>query len=301
MRHVTLTTPRLWASMSVDLGRIPYNLPEPYAVLAQRAIEWFGRAGALGLTVVVQDASCLYALYHDSDPDPTSIFFDALFSYSTRWKEFQFTSRCQALPPPITRISTLTAADVPLLQSVSLCLGNNKYSTLRDSKFLLIPTLRHVTLEHAFHIFTVDWAVLTSITLRCDTANETGQILQQTNCLEFCDIRVAHRLDEHYPHDIILPFLKTLIFIEETCNTEDIAGAGFHTLLEAITAPILEIFEDYTQFFDLSLSNFLKRSPHIRELSLLYCKQDNLFTETIGFLRHCPSLTVCWAEIKMHI
>ncbi len=42
-----------------------------------------------------------------------------------------------------------------------------------------------------------------------DTKSEIGRILQQTKCLEFCDI-IAHRSDEHYAHTINLPFSEDI-------------------------------------------------------------------------------------------
>ena len=218
---------------------------------------------------------------------------ETLFSYSARWKKLQFISSCDYLSIPILRIAALTAADVPMLDSVSLCFPNvTTHTVFRGSKLLLIPTLRYVMLQYAFRTFTVNWAVLTSITLRSDTPNEILQILQQTQCLELCDIITNHS-KEHYAHHIDLPFLKTLIFTEETRNIY-LLNDESHSMLEAITAPILEIFEDYSAFFDLSLSAFLARSPCISELAIPYFKQDISFTGMMESLRHCSSLTLLY-------
>ncbi len=284
LRRVALATPRIWAAMSIEILRVPSELRDPYAVLGRRAIEWFGRAGALGLTVVVDD------VINGRDPDESNVFFDALLSFSPRWREFRFMSFRRALAVPLIRVAALTPADVPQLQSVSLsCMRPIIHSVLRRSQFLLTSTLRH--LECPSQMFPVNWAVLTSITLRWETANEIGQVLQQTKCLEFCDIIVHHLLDEHCAHSINLPFLKTLIFAEETRDMKDVPGSQLYSMLEAITAPILEIFTNDTHSCDLSLSDFLERSPHIRELYLLYSKQDNLFRTRWNFsatARHSP-------------
>ncbi len=129
MRHVALTTPVIWAAISVDITQIAskgiMSYDKAYTTLAGRAIEWLDRAGVLPLTVIIQDASYLYEVFNDTDSDPTYLLFEALLSYSTRWKEFQFTSRVPALPKPLIRMMALTAADVPMLHSISLRINHS--------------------------------------------------------------------------------------------------------------------------------------------------------------------------------
>ncbi len=94
-----------------------------YAIFAGRAIEWLERLGALALTVyhTGRPATCTQCstteilIQHGSFSTP-------FFVFSTRWKEFQFTSLHQAVPKPLIRIASLTASDVPMLQSMSICL-----------------------------------------------------------------------------------------------------------------------------------------------------------------------------------
>ncbi len=154
-----------------------------------------------------------------------------------------------------------------------------------------------MTFENVVQKFSVNWAILTSVTLRgINTENQIGTILQQTKRLEFCDIDV-HRSSENYVNQIKLPFLKSLII---TDRTGDMQAPASHSILEAITAPILEIFENNIHVFDISLSAFLKRSPHIQRLSLLCFDKDKAFTQTIEILRHCPSLTVLSLLLRGH-
>ena len=270
-----------------------------YAILARRAIEWFERAGDLALTVTILDSSSLSAPFNGGvDSDPTSVLFRALLSFSTRWEAFNFTSSHRTLPTSMIRIAALTAAHVPLLQSVSLRFEYRALnSVLHNSELFAIPTLRHVTLENVFPIstFAVNWPVLTSVTLHGEGKNKIGTFLQQTKCLEFCDIFV-YCLDEDLRNgEISLPFLKTLIVSEENRNANQ---SGAHTILEAIIAPALEIFDTRVRFFDLSLSDFLERSPNIWKLSMLYFDEDILLTGTMKNLLHCPSLTTLyiWAH-----
>ncbi len=269
MRRIALTTPQIWASMRCQFGVniIPSNrkitAEESYPILAHRAIEWFERSGRLALTVIIQDASRVYELLANMNSDPTSIVFDAILSYSPRLKEIHFTARCRPgiLPAAMLRIASLTSDDVPLLQSISLRFVDAILDPVLDnSELLRIPTLRHVMLERTLQMFTVNWIILTSVTLcGVNTKNNIGNILQQTKCLKFCNITLDYS-GQHYAHEINLPFLKTLIVNKQGCRSP---SRGAFSILEAITAPTLGIFEDHIQFFDLSLSDFLKRSPHI--------------------------------------
>ncbi|KJA25385.1 hypothetical protein HYPSUDRAFT_214078 [Hypholoma sublateritium FD-334 SS-4] len=300
MRHIALTTPAIWASMNVEIRSLQFDSVElyeqAYSDLAQRASEWFERAGGLALTVFIQDADSSNARPEGSESDPSDILFDTLLSYSNRWKEVHFDSfGSEVVSPHMLRIAALTAVDIPLLQSVSLhldCITPNP--VLHNSVLLTIPTLQKVKLiADTLRLFTVNWPVLTSITLRrhsydyYHSMSEIARILQQIKCLVFCDIAVGPtHSEEHYAGKIDLPFLKNL------CVSEQKPPSGAPSILDLITAPTLEIFHVELMFLDLSLSNFLKRSPRIWKLCLQYFDADKSLMDTMGFLRHCPSLTV---------
>ncbi|KJA19021.1 hypothetical protein HYPSUDRAFT_44691 [Hypholoma sublateritium FD-334 SS-4] len=301
MRHIALTTPIIWASMHVEIGAFfclgLRGYERVYSALARKASTWFDRAGGLGLTVSIVEYRDSYPKF-DVQCDPSTILFDTLLSYSTRWKELKFDSHCDGvLSAPMARIAALTAVDVPLLQSVSFVLEYFRQDPeLYDSVLLKIPTLKHVKLETwNIQVFTVDWAILTSITLRgysyWPSSLSRGQlatILQQTKCLVFCDIDVGPGdLQEHSPK-ISLPFLKTLI-VGETASRSGTSGA--QSILDLITAPILEILHMGRLAF-LNFSDFFKRSPCIWKLSIPYFDNDKSLTDVMGFLSHCPSLTV---------
>ncbi len=185
--------------------------------------------------------------------------FDTLLSYSLRWKNLQINSDG---PVPLNtyeaRHSALTAADVPNWNRSSLDFHD---SLPMSSEFLTIPTLRHVTLRNVSRIFRVNWAVLASVTIRGGTSRrEMGRILQQTKRLEFCDITVNYS-NEFYPDEINLRFLKTLIVGEP--EIRDANSSGAYSILQAITAPILEILDTNVRFFDLALSGFSSKDHHI--------------------------------------
>ncbi len=90
MRRVVLTTPFIWASMLIHTSRIyttrPESHPEIYAIFAQKAIEWFERAGGIGLTVIVEDVRALFDS-NGTESDPANILFNVLLSYSGSLEE----------------------------------------------------------------------------------------------------------------------------------------------------------------------------------------------------------------------
>ncbi len=94
MRYVALTTPLIWASMSVEIKSMFFHRKKPheleiYAILARKATDWFERAGGVGLTVIIEDSREPYETFQGGHSDPTHILLDALISYSARWKEIQ--------------------------------------------------------------------------------------------------------------------------------------------------------------------------------------------------------------------
>ncbi|KJA26459.1 hypothetical protein HYPSUDRAFT_198762 [Hypholoma sublateritium FD-334 SS-4] len=98
IRYIALTTPIIWASMHVEIRTFPFgNLrayEKAYSAVARRASAWFDRAGGLSLTVSIEDYRDSYPKFGGFRCDPSTILFDTLLSYSTRWKELIFNSRC---------------------------------------------------------------------------------------------------------------------------------------------------------------------------------------------------------------
>ncbi len=85
------------------------------------------------------------------------MLFDVLLSFSTRWREIDFTSWSPDIPPSMIRIAALTAVDLPLLQSVSLCFRRLRSNIVfHDSELLKLPTLRQVSLNNDSQMFTIN-------------------------------------------------------------------------------------------------------------------------------------------------
>ncbi len=308
IRRIALSTSILWASMDVQFD--PFHddgLGErAYSNLAHRVVEWFERARGLPLTMFI-DCSSSYPYYSSGryvvESNPSNILFDTLLSYSDRWKTIQVSSSCEEFSILIDDIISLTAADVPLLQSVTLrldCIFQR--AALPSTVFLKIPTLRHVSLETDYvRWFPVNWATLTTLSLDarsgtylyCYSKNEIAKILQKTKYLVSCDIGVG-RAQPHEMlnrHEISLPFLETLRVAEISSVLEPPTSPEAPSLLDILSTPILAELHICEHFLELSLLNFLKRSPNISKLELPYLKADESLAITTKLLRHCPSLT----------
>ncbi len=244
-----------------------------------------------------------YSSGRSVESNPSNILFDTLLSYSDRWKTIQVSSSCEEFSVLIDDIISLTAADVPLLQSVTLRLDCIlQRAVLSSTVFLQIPTLRHVSLETDYvRYFPVNWATLTTLSLGarsgtylyCYSKNEIARILQKAKYLVSCDIGVgqAQPREKINRHEISLPFLETLRVTEKTSVWEPPASPEAPSLLDILSTPMLAELHIYGEFLEPSLLNFLKRSPNISKLELPYLKDDKCLEIPTKLLRHCLSLT----------
>ncbi len=298
MRRIVLETPIIWASMCVQIDSSCFGRfgDQVCTMLARSIRQWFDRAGDKALAVSIHEIDA-----SRQKRDASYILLDALFSYSARWKELRFESSCDVVATPIMRVAALTAVDVPMLQSISIHIDRwattPQHFMLSQTALLKLPTLKHLLLDT--DIVTklyVNWAILTSITLRahqadrCYPQTEVVNMLRKTRHLMSFNVHVVgDRLTLHgLNRKVTLPFLKNLSITERSF------GSIKCTLYAEISAPALEVFHlDAADFIDHSLSNFFWESPHIWKLSLPYFSvgNDPALTVTARLLRYCPSLT----------
>ncbi len=194
-------------------------------------------------------------------------------AFHTRWRSIHLS--CSLLHTFITGVVALTAADVPQLRSISLHFEFNT-DVLSNSDFFTIPTMEHLTLKIRWGLsfdFTVDWTLLTSLTLGgCrrrshPSATEIAGILQRTRHLSICDISIGdcYITNTNHPGEINLPVLKVL-YIDQGFKTDKYPG-----ILDLINAPMLDSFHLQKEPFAASTASaFFMRSPNIRDLSLCY-------------------------------
>ncbi|KJA14226.1 hypothetical protein HYPSUDRAFT_49357 [Hypholoma sublateritium FD-334 SS-4] len=306
IRRIALTTPFLWASIHVCIPTW-YSFDRKRdtqicSILASRASEWLDRAGGSALTVFMEDPN--YEQTEDTtESDPSHELFTTLLRYSTRWRRIHFESNCRdALSTPITRIAALTAIDAPLLESISLSFQLGA-SVFYGSTLLEIPTLKRLTLntfwddlpEYAFVSgFNVNWAVLTSLTLRGgyntpSCVDGIAWILLDTKCLIFCDIVVNPSSGDSPVCEINLPFLEILHLTEKTFEPE---SSRVPSILDLLTAPNLTVLKIRAAFLKNSLLNFFKRSPRVQDLSICHSDSEESFAEIAELLHHCPLLSI---------
>lgn len=116
MRQIALATPIIWTRMHIPLYfTTDGDKGKVYGVLARRVTRWFEQAHGLPLTLSLSDSRLQY-----DKADPSLILFDALLHYATQWQELQFESSSVNVSTAMKCIAALTAADLPMLQSVTL-------------------------------------------------------------------------------------------------------------------------------------------------------------------------------------
>ncbi|KAJ7728951.1 hypothetical protein DFH07DRAFT_850664 [Mycena maculata] len=116
-RAVSLSTPRLWASLHVvDVGRLApvhdsssRRLEERAALIPEVTRTWLGRSGQCPLSV------SLYTFPFPSDPVAPTIL-ETLIQVAPRWQHIQFTIPAAFLDTQFQ----LAAKDVPILKSIAL-------------------------------------------------------------------------------------------------------------------------------------------------------------------------------------
>ena len=97
--------------------------------------------------------------------------------------------------------------------------------------------------------------------------------------------------DDAVQQQITLPFLELLRIDERTFEP---STSTTSSLLDCIIAPALGRLHIRGSFLGHSLSDFLQHSPRIWALSLPYSQEDVSLTNTMAYLRHCPSLMILY-------
>ena len=299
IRRIVLETPSIWACINFEIDSSHSTDEQEFTSLICEARQWLQRAGGLALSIVVVDRA-YYKSQSDVDVEfnPANILIDLLLTYSTRWKSVHFSS--PRIPTLATCIVSLSAVNVPQLRSISLLFPRDA-SIFSNSIFLAVPTLEYLNLATPsirMSDFTVNWAILTSLTLnvtscvsdRNFSARDISLVLQKTKCLIFCEITVEY--DEDFtlcadcPSEINLPFLKNLYLNEE------LRSGGNFSILDLINAPILQTFKLHGEIFEASTPMFFKRSPNIQEIFVRQFYNEGSLMLLADLLRLCPSLTV---------
>ncbi|KJA18404.1 hypothetical protein HYPSUDRAFT_45255 [Hypholoma sublateritium FD-334 SS-4] len=285
-RRVALTTPALWAAIHIRIEILPERMDDATSIMAARAVgveEWLlRRSGSLPLHISVHHPRAPY-----KDHDLGQKIIDILLGCCSRWRCVSFMS----LPKFLLRISTLTHADVPILNSLSICPSRSDRDDVdwKSSLILTAPNLQRLSVSGMPRPsdYLANWSNLTHIgfprTFHFSLPGfieDLARILRQTTRLISCCIRILGNIGLLNPVDeISLPFLKVLDVIEDG-------------ILPAINAPALETIR-YNAYDDIdaapmNLIALLKRTPNVKELWMGDFTNPHFLVEC---LRHCPSLT----------
>ncbi|KAJ6538826.1 hypothetical protein DFH09DRAFT_1397458 [Mycena vulgaris] len=104
-RAISLSTPRLWAR--INIVEPPQPFPLKLAKLLETTKTWLGRSGQCPLSISLQGGP---------SENVSRQFIQALFPFAPRWQHIQ----CTLLPLAFQSLTHLAAADVPMLESLTL-------------------------------------------------------------------------------------------------------------------------------------------------------------------------------------
>ncbi|KAK6977598.1 hypothetical protein R3P38DRAFT_3123748 [Favolaschia claudopus] len=142
-RALSLATPRLCASLHIAEPRVRSGLYDDKIVQRLEVMKlWLARSGQCPLSISFQctdyvapaDDASTGILPH---PIPVDVFPREIVSFARRWRHVNFTASLPALLP----MATLTAADVPMLESVGLFIHFPDENPLAHFGFLDAPRI----------------------------------------------------------------------------------------------------------------------------------------------------------------
>ncbi|KAF7364798.1 hypothetical protein MVEN_00349800 [Mycena venus] len=211
-RTIALSTPRLWSSIHIAVphDKLPHHVHDGCLELVK---EWLARSGGLPLSIS----------FHRYPPPGSSPFFDAIVSFSSRWKHISV----------LGQQIRLSRANVPMLQSIeildyaggdesaetpdflsgdavrSVCLGTDLNPTQLPLPWNQLTVLSLDRLRSSHQPFPDPWSLTSSTALR---------ILTQCQNLRECAISLSSGTDGTVEvsssESVELPFLSSLsIFV----------------------------------------------------------------------------------------
>ncbi len=307
IRRIVLETPPIWASISFEIDSSRRTDEQEFTTFICRARKWLQRAGRLALSISVTNFS-FDNEYDGSESEedgklnPANNLIDFLLTYSTRWKSVHFSSSGKSTL--VSYVAALPTVNVPQLRSISIRFQGHDNSIFSNSAILAVPTLEHLELGTSsirMSDFTVNWEILTSLTLNgyYHSPRDVSLVLRKTKCLTFCEICVDYDQDLTFgiysPPEINLPLLKILDL------TDELRSSTF-SILNLINAPILQTFRLHREISVSSISTFLKRSPNIQDIFLYHFFTDKSLMLLAELLHLCPSLiALSLAQKKYYI
>lgn len=315
-RRLALASPELWAALHIPIMTyLRTNKSDRKAIMAARVRgveEWLlRRAGQIPLCISVHEPRSPYDTIGWNNPFTHQIV-DILLQCCTRWRDVSF---LLVSTSAVRRITALTAADCPLLRSISLQ-GRNEggisgANAWKESQLFRAPALQKfsTTLSEPGHgmpiyEFSINWENITNLTLKgiyvtgtptLDTALKRafsaslGSILHQATRLISLNIDIISSADIR--GEIYLPFLKVLSVSE---GGESNFSPG---LLGQIRAPRLETIV-YSSILPTaepprSLTSLLRHTKTVQGLSITLPRGRSTDVRPIFVYKSILSLCPC--------
>ncbi|KAJ7723689.1 hypothetical protein B0H16DRAFT_333557 [Mycena metata] len=225
-RDLSLSTPRLWASLHIvepiiHDPTVPWSLVinEKAALRLVTTKTWLGRSGQCPLSL-----SLLFARddthFFTGPPIPT-LFLDALIPFASRWEHISLVGLSSSMVPAL---SYLTAADVPVLKSLAIHELREFDSFQWDTLGLVrAPAISSFTFSGAYFptldIIPSCWNHLGELEIKESsmTSDIALQVLSRCPQLRTCRLSVKYESHITPRPTVECPFLHTLELESEVC------------------------------------------------------------------------------------
>ncbi|KAJ7646562.1 hypothetical protein FB45DRAFT_998046 [Roridomyces roridus] len=247
-RAISLSTPRLWASLHVvePTHRHRHILNDKVTQRLEVVKTWLDRSGQCPLSISVDGPSH----FHDISAF-TSLFLRQLLPFAARWEDIALV----APTPALQELCSLRETDVPMLKRVSFLhhhhqspegfdwdrlaiLGGERISSFEVAGTVFKPVELHVRWSQltAFSMSGDPWAISESITLSCDTILA---VITMCPALQRCAVIIDDRRPDAEP--TTAPFeLANLHTLEVFCNGS--VDSVFKHFLRRLSFPQLRTF-----------------------------------------------------------
>ncbi|KAF8972360.1 hypothetical protein BDZ97DRAFT_1913565 [Flammula alnicola] len=318
-RSIAFSTPELWSSIHIPVPPLSRSRffhqhldDEAYKTdttnfVAKRsaaAREWLARSCACPLSISLHDADA--SLSYNTHCDALLASF---MPFSSRWKSVSVTASAINLKP----VANLAAADVPLLESLTLTIINTtppmhwlpdsspNIITWAKSAVIRAPHLRQISFIRIFEefaTFPLNWAKLTKLSLEGTSRGlaKNMTIYKIAPLLVMCKQLVEVRLEisrtqgvqdscTFFTSSISLPHLLTLSMHD--------CGDGLCWFFDLLQVPLLEHFEYHTDASPGPTAGVLALLSQTGNTLRSFVTDFQIFTksEFTEALQHCHGLT----------
>ena len=214
-RSITLSTPRLWASLRIPLSPPEsilgyYALDFEFEKCSKGTAEWIRRSGECPLSISLHPPSPHYQFDGISVKQPFGKVLKEILPSSKRWKNFS----CRGLNDSFIHLQKIAVGDVPMLESLVITIVPETISRFLGTTALIntfgllsAPKLRKLSLKYLRENLLsspVRWSQLTHLTLDAEgrtqltgtpsplTYSQVGKVLKNCTLLVSCSLRLGN-------------------------------------------------------------------------------------------------------------